>query len=109
MNEKIDNVQCSFLEWVTRDELELVLEKFLGVVSDVKDAAATKTKYNCLLCGKPRNHLAGMMIGEDEASRAITTCKPRRRAAPAPAPTPANEPVVQGGAKSRDIVQLLVK
>lgn len=62
MNEKIENLQCSFLEWVTRDELEMVLQKFVGVVQDVKDAAATKTKYNCLLCGRPRNHLAGMMI-----------------------------------------------
>jgi hypothetical protein len=60
MNEKIANIQCSFLEWVTRDELELVLHKFLGVVKEVSDAAGTKVKYNCLLCGKPRAHLAGM-------------------------------------------------
>ncbi|KAK8852390.1 hypothetical protein M9Y10_017364 [Tritrichomonas musculus] len=62
MNEKVDNLQCSFLEWVTRDELEMVLQKFISVVTDVKDAAATKAKYNCLLCGRPRQHLAGMMI-----------------------------------------------
>ena len=37
MNEKIDNLQCSFLEWVTRDELELVLQNFAKVVADVKD------------------------------------------------------------------------
>jgi hypothetical protein len=60
LNEKIANIQCSFLEWVTRDELELVLQKFLGIVRDVNDAAGTKVKYNCLLCGKPRAHLAGM-------------------------------------------------
>jgi hypothetical protein len=32
------------------------------VVRNVNDAAATKGKYNCLICGKPREHLAGMMI-----------------------------------------------
>ena len=62
MNEKIDNLQCSFLEWVTRDELELVLQNFAQVVADVKDTAAAKSKYTCLLCGKPRNHLSGMII-----------------------------------------------
>jgi hypothetical protein len=64
MNEKIENIQCSFLEWVTRDELELVLQKFIGVVRDVNDAAGTKVKYNCLLCGRPRAHLAGMSFTE---------------------------------------------
>ena len=62
MNEKIDNLQCSFLEWVTRDELEMVLNNFVKVISDVKDTAASKSKYNCLLCGRPRQHLAGMMV-----------------------------------------------
>lgn len=63
LNEKVENLQCSFLEWVTRDELEMVLQNFVKVVSDVKDTAASKSKYNCLLCGRPRQHLAGMMIG----------------------------------------------
>ncbi|OHT12237.1 hypothetical protein TRFO_18043 [Tritrichomonas foetus] len=65
MNEKIENIQCSFLEWVTRDELEVVLQNFVNVISDVKDTAASKSKYNCLLCGKPRNHVAGMMVKEE--------------------------------------------
>ena len=63
LNEKMENLQCSFLEWVTRDELEMVLQNFVKVVSDVKDTAASKSKYNCLLCGRPRQHLAGMMVG----------------------------------------------
>jgi hypothetical protein len=62
VNEKVETIQCSFLEWVTRDELELVLQKFLGVVREVNDAAGTKVKYNCLLCGRPRQHLAGMSL-----------------------------------------------
>jgi hypothetical protein len=62
INEKLENVQCSFLEWVTRDELELVLQKFVGVVRNVNDAAATKGKFNCLLCGRPREHLAGVSL-----------------------------------------------
>ncbi|OHT09477.1 hypothetical protein TRFO_04560 [Tritrichomonas foetus] len=69
MNEKIDNLQCSFLEWVTRDELELVLQNFTKVIADVKDTAAVKSKYNCLLCGRPRQHLAGMMIKKEALVR----------------------------------------
>lgn len=83
LNEKIDNVQCSFLEWVTRDELDLVLQKFLSAIADVKDTAATKTKYNCLLCGRPRNHLAGMMVDAEEetmpARKSLHTAKTRKR------------------------------
>lgn len=70
MNEKIDNLQCSFLEWVTRDELEMVLNNFVKIISDVKDTAASKSKYNCLLCGRPRQHLAGMMVTGLKSSNA---------------------------------------
>jgi hypothetical protein len=62
VNEKLENIQCSFLEWVTRYALEIVLEKFLSVVEDVNDVAGTNKKYSCLLCGKPKVHLAGMSL-----------------------------------------------
>jgi hypothetical protein len=81
INEKIENIQCSFLEWVTRDELELVLQKFLGVVKDVNDAAGTKVKYSCLLCGRPRAHLAGMSfadVGHDEEMGQVKP-KPKKK------------------------------
>jgi hypothetical protein len=68
INEKLENVQCSFLEWVTRDELELVLQKFVGVVRNVNDAAATKGKVNCLLCGRPREHLSGISLLQPQHS-----------------------------------------
>jgi hypothetical protein len=81
MNDKIANIQCSFLEWVTRDELELVLNRFLGVVKEVNDAAGTKVKYNCLLCGRPRAHLAGMSFTDalpDEENEE-TKVRPKKR------------------------------
>lgn len=98
INEKIDNLQCSFLEWVTRDELEMVLQKFAGVVADVKDAAATKTKYNCLLCGRPRQHLAGMLTTDSHykpaRSSSKTSVKGSRKLSTAMPPTvPANSTI----------------
>lgn len=62
LNEKIENLQCSFLEWVTRDELEMVLQNYLNVVKEVNDTSAVNSKYHCLMCGKPKNNLAGMLI-----------------------------------------------
>ena len=61
INEKMENLQLSFLDWVTRDELELILQRFLGMVTNVNDTAGIQTKYSCLLCGKPKSHLSGMM------------------------------------------------
>lgn len=84
MNEKIDNVQCSFLQWVTRDELELVLQKFLELITDVKDTAATKAKYHCLLCGRPRNHLAGMLVEAPEGQSRSALDQPMRASLDAP-------------------------
>jgi len=77
MNDKIDNLQCSFLNWITRDELEIVLQKFLGMLVEANDAAATKQKFNCLLCGKPRSHLNGMI--DLEKPLLETSQKPRIR------------------------------
>lgn len=64
LNEKIENLQCSFLDWITRDELEIVLQKFLGMINNNTDTAGASSKFHCLLCGRPRAHLAGML---DEA------------------------------------------
>lgn len=61
LNEKIENTQCSFLDWVTRDELEIVLQKFLGMITNNTDTAGASSKFHCLLCGRPRAHLAGML------------------------------------------------
>ena len=94
VNEKLENLQCSFLEWVTRDELEMVLQKFIGVISDVKDAAATKTKYNCLLCGRPRQHLSGMMVRPD---------RPETTTLPSEKPTTAVKPGRHLNTNTRDI------
>lgn len=92
MNEKIDNLQCSFLEWVTRDELEMVLQKFISIVTDVKDAAATKAKYNCLLCGRPRQHLAGMMIGNVLPKNLHDDASPSKQKLPKTVPPTAMKP-----------------
>jgi hypothetical protein len=115
MNEKIENVQCSFLEWVTRDELELVLQRFAGVVGEVQDAAAATAKYDCLLCGRKRTHVAGMMVSGEapQASQqsrprpktAISMPKPRR---PKVEPMPGGkDPDVGPTQKARDVVEFL--
>jgi len=64
INEEIEGMQCSFLNWITRDELEIVLQKFASRLTEDEDAAATKHKFECLLCGKPRTHLSGMILDE---------------------------------------------
>jgi hypothetical protein len=112
MNEKIENIQCSFLEWVTRDELELVLQRFAGVVGEVQDAAAATAKYECLLCGRKRSHVAGMTItGEippQPQSRPRTAVSIARSRKPKVAPlVNGKEPDVGPTQKARDVVQFL--
>lgn len=65
LNEKIENQQCSFLERVTRDELELVLLKFTAGVGDVQDSALVHASYECFVCGRKRLQVARMLIGGD--------------------------------------------
>ena len=59
-NEQLENIQCSFLNWVTRDELEIVLQQFAAKLNE-DDYSVTTSKYTCLLCGHPKQHLAGMI------------------------------------------------
>jgi hypothetical protein len=82
VNEKIENVQCSFLEWVTRDELEAVLQKFAGLVGEVQDSAAATAKYGCLLCGRKRSHVAGMMVSGEIPHATIPPCSRPKTAVP---------------------------
>ena len=67
-NEQLENMQCSFLNWVTRDELEIVLQQFAAKLND-DDSSVTTSKYTCLLCGHPKQHLAGM-INKTKPTRA---------------------------------------
>jgi hypothetical protein len=109
VNEKVENIQCSFLEWVTRDELEIVLEKFLSVVRDVNDAAGTNRKYHCLLCGKPKAHLAGMSLAPPDLmpdGSEPTTSKKRARKK-YPPPDYLQETVADGVPPPRSVVQYL--
>jgi hypothetical protein len=64
LKNRIDDDRATFMGWVTREELELALEKLVGRLADIKDTAIATSKYNCLLCGKPRTHVSGMFIGE---------------------------------------------
>jgi hypothetical protein len=107
INEKIENIQCSFLEWVTRDELELVLQKFLGVVRDVNDAAGTKVKFNCLLCGRPRAHLAGMSFADivDDGEVGVGRPKPKNKGTPSDFSR--QERTAESKRVPRDVVQFL--
>jgi hypothetical protein len=114
MNEKIENIQCSFLEWVTRDELTLVLEKFAGIVGEVQDSAAATGKYGCLLCGRKRSHVAGMsMAGEVPQAPQSSQLRPKtaglgpKARRPVAAPLPGVEPDVGPTQKARDVVQFL--
>jgi hypothetical protein len=109
VNEKVENIQCSFLEWVTRDELEIVLEKFLSVVKDVNDAAGTNRKYSCLLCGKPKAHLAGMSLAPpglvpEDGELVTNTRKARKKYPP---PDYLQETVADGVPPPRNVVQFL--
>jgi hypothetical protein len=84
LKEKIENLQHSFPEWVTRDELELVLSRFAAVVGDVRDSAVAHAPYECLVCGRKRSHVAGMLIGGDPAQAdrpktAVTQSAPKPR------------------------------
>ena len=62
--DEIDNMQASFLNWVTRDELEIVLRQFNDMIHDTENTAGTTSKYHCLLCGRPRQRVAGMINGQ---------------------------------------------
>jgi hypothetical protein len=118
INEKVDNIQCSFLEWVTRDELETVLQRFAGIVADVRDSAAARTSnYDCLLCGRPRSHVAGMVIKEHmppiaDSRPRTAVLNPKSRKKPPPLLT--NSPIVTEREATpalqpppRDVVELL--
>jgi hypothetical protein len=115
MNEKIENIQCSFLEWVTRDELEVVLQRFAGVVSEVQDAAAATAKYECLLCGRKRSHVAGMILSGESPQPPLTPqSRPRTAAAMPRSRKPKVGPLANGKdpdvgptQKARDVVQFL--
>ena len=62
LKDKIDQMQTTFLGWVTREEMMEVLQNFVSELHEVKDTAVGQSKYRCLLCGKPRSHIAGMII-----------------------------------------------
>jgi septal ring factor EnvC (AmiA/AmiB activator) len=111
LNEKIENLQCSFLEWVTRDELELVLSKFAAVVGDVQDSAVAHAPYECLVCGRKRLHVAGMLIGGDppETGRpktAVTQSAPRPRR-PVPTAVDKEQLPATPTQKARNVVQFI--
>ena len=59
--EQMDNMQASFLNWVTRDELEIVLQQFNDMLNDCDNTAVSTSKYTCLLCGRPKQRVAGMI------------------------------------------------
>jgi hypothetical protein len=113
LNEKVENVRCSFLEWVTRDELEAVLQTFAGVVGEVRDTAATTGKYGCLLCGRKRSHVAGMMLsGEGPQATIPPNTRPRTSTAlprrPIPRPlSPGHEVDIGPTQRARDVVHFL--
>jgi len=66
LKDKVDQIQCTFLSWVTREELEEVLEHFANSLKEAKDTAVGSSKFRCLLCGKPRTHVSGMIITNHE-------------------------------------------
>ena len=76
INDKIDGLQCSFLDWVTRDELEMVLQRFMNILNNKSDSAGTTSKFTCLLCGRPKDHLSGMLM-ESLQPVPMTASKPR--------------------------------
>jgi hypothetical protein len=65
LKNKIEEDRSTFMGWITREELEVALEKLMLRLTDIKDTAVASSKYNCLLCGKPRTHVAGMFVVGD--------------------------------------------
>jgi hypothetical protein len=112
LKKKIDDIQATFMGWVTREELEEVMNKFVDRLVEIKDTAVGSSKYKCLLCGKPRTHVAGMLIGserdegeedpfdisEEVEDKKVITKNSRPRTA---------GPRRTGQAAPRDVVQLL--
>jgi hypothetical protein len=111
LNEKIESLQCSFLEWVTRDELELVLSRFAAVVGDVQDSAVAHAPYECLVCGRKRSHVAGMLIGGDPPDQArpkTTTSQPLPKGRkPIMSPIAKDSAPMAPAQKIRDVVQFV--
>ena len=118
LNEKIDNLQCSFLDWVTRDELEMVLQRFMGMINEAGDSAATHSKFNCLLCGRPRAHLAGMITDLPPPPQTQSTSPGKKSGVRTSVNTAANtaantrgntrsRPRTETGDKPRDVITLI--
>jgi hypothetical protein len=112
LKNRIDQAQGTFMDWITREELHEVLEKFAEQLANVKDTAGAKSKYRCLLCGKPRSHLAGMIFtpGLDEFE---DFARPQEKEKKGSRPNTRREsahtgrPRKAGMAAPRDVVQLL--
>ncbi|KAH0795843.1 hypothetical protein GPJ56_000210 [Histomonas meleagridis] len=81
LNEKIEQIQTTFLGWVTRDELQEALQLFAEQMKEVKDTAVGSSKYRCLLCGKPRTHVSGMIINGNSDDDEDEIDKPQNNSA----------------------------
>jgi hypothetical protein len=105
---KIDDIHCTFMGWITREELNEVLEKFAQQLAEVRDTAGAKSKYRCLLCGKPRTHVAGMFVApptddsEDEPDKPPEKQRPVTRGS-----VQADKKRKAGPVRPRDVLQLL--
>lgn len=113
LKDKIDAIQCTFMGWVTREELEQVLDKLVEQLQEVKDTAGGSSKFRCLLCGKPRTHISGMLVtnsmseldDEDEETEfkpKKPTMRSKSRISSPKIPKRSHTPTVP-----RDVVQLL--
>lgn len=78
-NDQIENMQASFLNWVTRDELEIVLQKFAQTILDEGPASAAVSKYSCLICGHAQ-HSAAMHQTAMHTTAAQTAATKKRAA-----------------------------
>lgn len=65
LKEQLDQINCTFMGWVTREELEEVLEQYFATVREIHDTAGASSKFKCILCGRPRTHIAGMIVDEN--------------------------------------------
>lgn len=121
LKDKIDQIQSTFLGWVTREELQQVLEKFVDQLHEAKDTAGGSSKYKCLLCGRPRTHVSGMIVGDaisnaygDEDDEAMSNygddraLKIKKKAATrVPSPTTPKNPKRCKTPVPRDVIQFL--
>ena len=113
LKERVDSSLLNFKDWITRDELEEILGRFSTSLQDIKDTAGASSKYRCLLCGRPRTHISGMIVNsprneeEDQSERSEKSETRPKTASKVNLKQPKSIRRPLSHAMPRDVVQLI--